>query len=141
MADDQGRPAPTCTVIRAGAGAPFAGKQHGTYFEGVSANSAGGRALCLHRLTLAPGARTRAHLHAGHETAIYVLAGAAETRYGEGLRERLVVRAGDFLYLPAGLPHVAANPSGTTPCEALVARTDPDEQESVVLLPELDTAA
>ena len=45
---------------------------------------------------------------------------------------------GDFLYIPAGMPHLARNLSSSEPCRALVARTDPDEQESVVLLPELE---
>jgi uncharacterized RmlC-like cupin family protein len=38
------------------------------------------------------------------------------------------------------VPHVPANPSATEPLVGLAARTDPNEQESVVLLPELDTA-
>ena len=62
------------------------------------------------------------------------------TWYGEGLRESVVTRAGDFLYIPAGVPHLPVNLSQTEPCVAIVARTDPNEQESVVLLPELDHA-
>ena len=77
------------------------------------------------------------HLHENHETAIYVLSGEAEMWYGEELDEYLTVRAGDFLYIPAGMPHLPANPSPDVPALAVVARTDPIEQESVVLLPEL----
>lgn len=58
--------------------------------------------------------------------------------FGEGLREHLEVRAGDYLYIPAGMPHLPYNPSATEVCTAVIARTDPNEQESVVLLPELD---
>jgi len=57
--------------------------------------------------------------------------------YGEDLKELLVVRAGDLLYIPSSTPHLPMNPTDQ-PCTALVARTDPNEQESVVLLPELD---
>jgi uncharacterized RmlC-like cupin family protein len=57
---------------------------------------------------------------------------------GEGLRERAEARAGDFVYIPAGTPHLPVNASSTEACIALLARTDPNEQESVVLLPELD---
>lgn len=57
--------------------------------------------------------------------------------YGENLAEHLVVREGEYLYIPAGMPHLPFNP-GDTPCTAVIARTDPNEQESVVLLPELD---
>jgi uncharacterized RmlC-like cupin family protein len=36
------------------------------------------------------------------------------------------------------MPHLPYNLSDTENCVALIARTDPNEQESVVLLPELD---
>ncbi len=35
------------------------------------------------------------------------------------------------------MPHLPFNP-GPGPCTAVIARTDPNEQESVVLLPELE---
>jgi uncharacterized RmlC-like cupin family protein len=54
-------------------------------------------------------------------------------RFGPRLEEQLSVAAGDFLYIPADLPHLPWNPSDTEPCVAIVARTDPHEQESVEL--------
>ena len=42
-------------------------------------------------------------------------------------------RAGDFLYIPADVPHQPRNLSTTEPAIAIVARTDANEQESVVL--------
>ncbi|MCE7937588.1 hypothetical protein DCC79_09525 [bacterium] len=54
------------------------------------------------------------------------------------MTEHLEVRAGDFLYIPANMPHHPYNPSPTGDCVAIIARTDPNEQESVVQLPELD---
>ncbi|MCC7354896.1 MAG: cupin domain-containing protein [Anaerolineae bacterium] len=127
---------PTCVVIHTGKA--YTGKQGLNYFAGISAESAGARGLCMHLLTIPPGGRAKAHLHESHETAIYVLSGEAETWYGEGLRQHLTVRAGDFLYIPAGMPHQPVNLSQTKPCTAVIARTDPNEQESVVLLPQLD---
>jgi uncharacterized RmlC-like cupin family protein len=38
--------------------------------------------------------------------------------------------------VPAGTPHQPANTSQTEPLIAIVARTDPNEQESVLLLPD-----
>ncbi len=58
--------------------------------------------------------------------------------YGDRLEQHLMVRAGEFLYIPAGMPHLPYNPSTTEDCVAVIARTDPNEQESVVLMPELD---
>ena len=42
-----------------------------------------------------------------------------------------------MFYIPAGVPHLPAN-LGDKPASAIIARTDPHEQESVVLLPELE---
>ena len=125
-----------CKLIRAGES--YHGKQGFNYFAGVSSESAGAQALCMHLLTIPPGGRAKAHLHANHETTIYVLSGIAEMYYGEGLREHMTTKAGDFIYIPAGVPHLPMNSSQTEPCMAVIARTDPNEQESVVLLPELD---
>ena len=125
---------PTCRVIRGGE--TYEGKQGLSYFAGVSAESAGARGVCMHLLEIPPGGRARPHLHEAHETAIYVLSGHAEMWYGEGLREHLTVQAGNFLYIPSGVPHLPANPSQTEPCTAVLARTDPNEQENVVLVPE-----
>ncbi|HVO41838.1 MAG TPA: cupin domain-containing protein [Aggregatilineales bacterium] len=92
----------------------------------------------MHLLTIPPRGRANAHRHENHETAIYVLAGEAEVWYGEYLTEHLTVHAGEFLYIPAGTPHLPINSSSTEACAAVIARTDPHEQESVVLMPELD---
>ncbi len=123
---------PTCAVVRVGE--TYDGKQGLSYFAGISAETVGATGLCMHLVTFPPGARAKAHLLAAHETAIYVLEGEAEMWFGEGLRERLTVRAGEFLYIPAGMPHLPANASATERCVGVLARTDPNEQESVVLL-------
>jgi uncharacterized RmlC-like cupin family protein len=39
--------------------------------------------------------------------------------------------------IPANTPHLPYNMSQTEPATAVISRTDPNEQESVVLLPEL----
>lgn len=107
-------------------------------FEGVSAQSVGSRGLCAHLLAIPPGARAKAHRHVGHETAIYVLEGNAVVWFGENLESRAEAAAGDFVYISSGVPHVPINVSDTEWARAVVARTDPNEQESVELLPHLD---
>ncbi len=69
---------------------------------------------------------------------MYVLHGEGHMWYGEKLAEHLTVKAGEYLYIPAGVPHLPYNPSDTEAAVAIVARTDPNEAESVVLLPALD---
>ena len=127
---------PTCTVIHTGK--TYTGKQAFTYFAGISAENTGAQGICMHLLTIPPGQRAKTHLHENHETAIYIINGEAEMWYGEKLKEHLVVRAGEFLYIPAGMPHLPYNTSQTEACTCVIARTDPSEQESVVLLPQLD---
>ena len=46
--------------------------------------------------------------------------------------------AGDFVYIAADVPHLPYNRSRETRVVAVIARTDPNEQESVVLLPALE---
>ncbi|MBC8074577.1 MAG: cupin domain-containing protein [Chloroflexales bacterium] len=127
--------APTCQVVRPSA--RYDGKQGLTYDAGISAESVGAQHLCMHLLTIPPGARARAHLHQQHETAIYVLSGAAEMWYGAQLEQHCVIRAGELLFIPAGVPHLPFNPYNE-PTTAVLARSDPNEQESVLLLPDLE---
>lgn len=125
-----------CVLVRPGEEAE--GTTGVTYAAGVSASTTGARGLCLELATLPPGVRGRAHLHAEHESAAYVLEGELVLWFGEQLEEKLVARAGDFLFIPGGVPHLPANASATEPAVAVLARTDPDEQESAIALPALD---
>jgi uncharacterized RmlC-like cupin family protein len=125
----------TCRLIRPDHG--FHGKQGLDYFAGISAESTGATGICMHMVTFPPGAKAKAHLHDSHETAIYVLKGTTAMWYGENLTEHMVIKAGEFLYIPAGMPHLPYNP-GDEESVAVLARTDPNEQESVRLLPELE---
>ncbi len=118
-----------CVIIRSAQ--RYDGKQGVSLTSGVSGQSAGARALCLHLVMIPPGTRGMPHLHAGHESAVYTVSGQTEVWHGAGLAKRTVVRAGDFMYIPPGTPHLPVN-RGDVTAIALVARTDPDEQESVV---------
>ena len=46
-------------------------------------------------------------------------------------RNRSISEAGDFLFVPPGVPHEAINLSTTEPARAIVARNDPAEQDKV----------
>jgi uncharacterized RmlC-like cupin family protein len=134
VAADQGTK--ECRLVRGGR--EHLGKQGLLYAVGVSAESVDATGIHLQLVTIPPGGRAKAHKHEAHETAIYALSGESCMWYGERLEEHVTVRPGDFLYIPANVPHLPYNPSRTETVVALIARTDPNEQESVVLLPELD---
>jgi uncharacterized RmlC-like cupin family protein len=132
MADRMPRP---CLKLRPGA--TYDGKQGFEYSEGIARETAGAQGICMHFLTVPPGGRAKAHKHATHETAIYMLSGTTVMYWGERLEHRMETVAGDMIYIPADMPHLPVNP-GPEPAQAIIARTDPHEQESVVLLPELE---
>ena len=125
-----------CVLAQAGDAAE--GRTGVTYAAGISASSAGADGLCLQLASLPPGARARAHRHDEHESAAYVIEGEMVMWFGEQLAHKLVARAGDFVYIPNGMPHLVLNASDREPAVAVLARTDPNEQEDITALPELD---
>ena len=96
-------------VVRAGES--YKGRQGPNYTPGISAETVGARALWLGSVTLPPrGGRTKAHVHASHESAFYFVSGDEVELYtGDQLEHREVAHPGDYLYIPAGVPHVAIN--------------------------------
>ena len=121
------------------AGTAYQGKQGPDYTPGISSATVGARALWLGSVTLPPGGgRTRAHIHEHHESAFYLVTGVeVELWSGDRLQRRDVARPGDYLHIPAGVAHVAVNRSDA-PAVFIGARSDPNEQESVVMRPDLD---
>ncbi len=118
----------------------YAGKQGSNYFEGIARETTGSRGICMHLLTIPPGGRAAAHKHDAHETALYVISGEGVMWWGHRLENKMVAKAGDMIYIPADMPHLPANLSDAD-VVAVIARTDPNEQESVTLLPDLETLA
>ena len=112
------------------------GKQDLPFFPGISGKTAGAKGLSLLMVVIPPGGSAKAHVHKGFESAIYLMQGRVETRYGEGLTKSVVNEAGDFIFIPPDLPHQPVNLSKTEEAIAIVARNDPEEQEHVIVLPE-----
>ena len=73
------------------------------------------------------GARGRPHYHDNCESALYMLSGAIEIRWGDQLQDSLTVEAGDMLYVPPRETHTVQNVSDTEPAEYVVARDSPTE--------------
>jgi uncharacterized RmlC-like cupin family protein len=125
----------TCRVIRSGES--YRGLQGLTYAAGLTGASAGARGISMVVATLPPGAKAKAHLHRGIETAAYVIEGEIEVWFGADLSDRLTASAGDYSYIPPDTPHVIFNRSERR-CVAVVAHTASDDQQGIVMLPELD---
>ncbi|HOB62532.1 MAG TPA: cupin domain-containing protein [Candidatus Competibacteraceae bacterium] len=100
-------------------------------YVGVSNQTAGSTGISMNIVLIPAGAKAQPHYHDGFETAIYILKGEVQTFYGKGLAKSCINKQGDFLFIPAGVPHQPVNLSSDTEAIALVARNDANEQESV----------
>jgi len=119
------------TVVRVRPSTETVSKQGLPGFVGVSADTVGASGLSLKLIVIPPGGKAAPHRHVGYETAIYMLSGRVETKYGEGLAESIITEPGDFLFIPAGVPHQPFNLSQTEQAQALAARNDANEEEHV----------
>jgi uncharacterized RmlC-like cupin family protein len=70
-----------------------------------------------------PSARTGIHHHGEQETIVYVLEGESLVRWGDHGEHSATAKAGDFLHVPAWLPHQEINPSAEKPFRWAVVRS------------------
>jgi uncharacterized RmlC-like cupin family protein len=70
-----------------------------------------------------PGARTGIHHHGEQQTVAYVLQGACEVRWGARGEYAATAKAGDFIHVPARLPHMEINRSGSEQLVWVVVRS------------------
>jgi len=72
--------------------------------------------ITLGDVTINPGQSNPPHLHANSDEVIYVLSGTCEHRVG---KETVILKAGDALRIPPGVPH-SARALGQQPMRAVV---------------------
>jgi uncharacterized RmlC-like cupin family protein len=73
-----------------------------------------------------PGAQTGIHHHGEQNTIAYVLSGTSYVRWGDRGEFNATAQAGDFLFVPAWLPHQEINPSPDVPFQWIVVRSTPE---------------
>ena len=98
-------------------------------FAAISRRTVGSESLWMGHTIAPAGVRSAPHHHGDSETAIYMLRGTATFFFGEGLRERIDVSAGDFFLIPPHCVHVEANLTDQE-AELIVARST---QEPIVV--------
>src|SRR5215217_4898838 len=99
-----------------------------------------GASLSSYRVIMAPAQLTLAHLHRHTDLIVFVVRGTAVTLWGEDM-EAMWHGVGEEIYIPAGVPHAAYNPSQRDSLVAVEVRTDPHCNEDVELLPRLQDLA
>ncbi len=87
----------------------------------------------MNLVVIPQGASAEPQHHKGYETAIYLIKGRVETKYGEGLKKSVINETGDFLYIPADVSHQPINLDNAEAAFAIVSRNNPNEQENVIL--------
>ena len=80
------------------------------------------------------GAQTGIHHHGEQQTIAYVLSGICKVRWGANGEFAANAKAGDFIHVPAFLPHMEINPSDWQPFRWVVVRST--STPIVVNLPE-----
>ena len=100
----------------------------------ITTESAAGSALWGGVFKVEPGARTGIHHHGEQQTVAYVLTGVCEVRWGARGEFSASARAGDFIHVPAYLPHMEINPSTVEPFSWVVVRST--STPTVVNLPD-----
>jgi uncharacterized RmlC-like cupin family protein len=91
----------------------------------VSAEHGIASALWAGLFVVEPGARTGIHHHGEQQTIAYVLSGVCLVRWGAKGEHSASAKAGDFIHVPAFLPHMEINPSRLEPFTWVVVRSTP----------------
>ena len=73
-----------------------------------------------------PGAKTGIHHHGNQDTIVYILEGESYVRWGERGEHSALAHVGDFVHVPAYLPHQEVNPSQRDPFRWVVVRSTPE---------------
>ena len=96
-------------------------------FEAISGRSVHTEKLWMGETHVSPGAASANHHHGEAETAIYVRSGHPEFVFHDGVQEvRISTEPGDYIFIPAYLPHREENPDPATPAEVVIARSTKD---------------
>ena len=93
----------------------------------VSQATTGAHNIYMAIFRVPAGSRGRPHYHDNCESALYMLSGAIEIKWGDHLEDSLTVESGDMLYVPPRVTHTVQNVSESEPAEYIVARDSPTE--------------
>lgn len=93
----------------------------------ISQATTGATNLYMGVFRVPPGARSRPHYHADCESAVYLLSGSLEVRWGDRLEEVVELAPRDMVYVPPRETHILRNLSDSEPAEYVVARDSPTE--------------
>ena len=93
----------------------------------VSQATTGAENIYMGVFRVPAGAQSMPHYHADCESAVFMVSGRLNVRWGEGLEHALSLEPGDMVYVPPRETHLLENPSEEEAAEYVVARDSPEE--------------
>ncbi len=93
----------------------------------VSQATTGAENIYMGVFRVPAGAQSMPHYHADCESAVFMVSGRLNVRWGEGLEHALSLEPGDMVYVPPRETHLLENPSEEEAAEYVVARDAPEE--------------
>lgn len=93
----------------------------------IAAETVGSTAIFTLLSRIPPGLRSSPHVHTDCEASIYVASGQGRMLTGIHLDRALVIRPGDFLFVPPGAPHTVVN-DGDADLVLVVSRNTAEER-------------
>jgi uncharacterized RmlC-like cupin family protein len=96
----------------------------------ISQSLVGSEALWAGVMLAEPNTASSVHHHGALETVVYVVSGMSQVRWGSRLEHEVELEPGDFVLIPAYMPHQEVNPSPDQTTQWVVVRSGP---ESVVV--------
>jgi uncharacterized RmlC-like cupin family protein len=93
----------------------------------VSQATTGAENIYMGVFRVPAGAQSMPHYHADCESAVFMISGRLNVRWGEGLEHALSLEPGDMVYVPPRETHLLENPSEEEAAEYVVARDAPEE--------------
>ena len=88
---------------------------------GIDSNTVGASKIFLGLVTCEPNTLGPPHHHGEAETGAYVLKGQIRVYFGEDFKEYIDAGPGDFVFVPAHMPHIEGNVTDE-PAEAVLSR-------------------
>jgi uncharacterized RmlC-like cupin family protein len=89
----------------------------------ISRDLVGSESIWAGVMLAEPDTASSVHHHGPQETAVFVLSGHSTVRWGRKLEHEADLEAGDFLFIPAFMPHQEINPSMDKPTQWIVVRS------------------
>lgn len=103
-------------------------------YGGPTAYNAGTKQMSANRIVLPPGARGPRNLHKGADSILMIIQGSLTSLIGADGEKALILKPGEFLYVPGDVWHQWVNPSKTDSVSFVEIRADADDNTNVEII-------